>query len=131
MKYLERFLLEASRDEKNQPSTPPEEPTKPTEELLSVMSVRESGVIAEKPLPPSSPLKPGWTISFYGTSGRVEGGKIKAGRIDFGRWIFTLEDGRELKEREILSVMRIEGGHLLGAWSVREHGIAGEGLFDE
>lgn len=75
------------------------------------------------------PIKPGWAVSFRGPTGQIEGGRVEDAHYR-GGWIFTLKDGMELRGTEILSVAKVENEVWKGAWTVRDHGLSGEGLFE-
>lgn len=134
MKYLERFLEGAFPEQKNQTDIPTHEPTELTKGLSSVLSVPESRymgeILIQTEQADDSPIKPGWAVAFKGASGQILGGRVKTAHRQGGTWVFELEDGLRLPEGKILSVARVEGGKWLGAWSVREHGLSGEGLFE-
>lgn len=134
MKYLERFLEGAFPEQKNQTDTQTHDPTELTEGLLSVLSGGESRDIGEILIQTEqaddSPIKPGWAVAFLGTTGQIQGGRVKTAQRQGSIWIFTLEDGQRLPEGKIRSVAMIEGGKWMGAWSVREHGLTGKGLLE-
>lgn len=127
MKYLERFLEGAFPEQKNHTDFPTHEPTELTEGLSSVLSVPESRhmgkILLQTEQADDSPIKPGWVVAFLGTTGQIQGGRVKTAQRQGSIWIFTLEDGQRLPEGKIRSVARVEGGVGMAAWSVKEHGL--------
>lgn len=72
---------------------------------------------------PKPPIRPGWVVAYRGKDGRIDGGTVKECKAISGGWAFTLGDGRQLRDREVLSVGQIEQGQWLKAWTVRDWGL--------
>lgn len=91
----------------------------------------ESGVL--RPVDPSAadsekmspPVLPDWVVAYRGRSGLIESGTVAEAVPSGTGWRFRLVSGIDLSESQILSVGEVEGGKLVGAWSVREHGLTG------
>lgn len=78
-----------------------------------------------------APIKPGWCVAYrQHRDAKIEGGRVRSARREGSAWTFTLENGEVIHEKKVTSVAMIEGGKWMGAWSVREHGLSGEGLFE-
>lgn len=75
--------------------------------------------------PVTSPIKWGWVVAYRAQNGRIAGGTVTGARLSGSGWMFTLSNGVELKDSEILSVGAVEGGQWLGAWKVARWGLDG------
>lgn len=86
---------------------------------------------------PIAPILPGWLVTYLDKAGKLSGGSEDPGhgtvqecRRDAGRWLVYLTDG----QRVPLSLIRAVGqmgvhGRICAAYTVREHGYDGNGLF--
>jgi hypothetical protein len=75
---------------------------------------------------PRPPLRPGWVVAFKDKHGRIDGGTVRGCSSVSGGWSITLSDGRTFRDREILSVGRIENGQWLASWTVKVWGLDGD-----
>ena len=77
------------------------------------------------------PVRYGWVVAYRAQNGRIAGGTVTGARPRGSGWTFTLSNGVELSDLEILSVGAVEGGQWLGAWTVKRWGLTGPRLLDE
>lgn len=88
------------------------------------------------PLPeaPTPPLQPAWLVVYRDQSGRLRGGsdEREAGTVqtctwDGIGWTVALTNGQTLPLRTITAVSQTDiDGHIVAAWTVREHGYDGQ-----
>lgn len=84
---------------------------------------------------PVEPLQPGWLVCYRDRAGRLAGGcddrangTVQSCQWDGHAWTVHLTNGQRLPLSAVLSVAKTDdAGAVLSAWSVREHGYAGEG----
>jgi hypothetical protein len=85
--------------------------------------------------PPAAPLQAGWLVVYRDRQGRLcggaddrEHGTVQACEWGWNGWTVLLTDGQRLPLSLIRSVGQIDqNGKLLAAWTVREHGLDGQG----
>ncbi len=84
---------------------------------------------------PPQPLQAGWRIVYRDHRWRLAGGSddpdhgtVKECRWSAGRWVVHLTDGQAIPQRRVRSVGAVDRkGQVYAAWTVREHGLDGEG----
>lgn len=82
---------------------------------------------------PDEPLQPGWLVAYRDRQGVLCGGcddrahgTVQACQWDEKGWTVHLTDGQRLPLSMIRSIGQTdEAGHLMAAWTVREHGLDG------
>lgn len=80
-----------------------------------------------------APILPGWVVTYQDRGGKFCGGSedkvhgtVKACHWEGGRWTVCLTDGQHVPLSNIRAVGKTdEGGRVLSAWTVREHGYDG------
>lgn len=82
---------------------------------------------------PIPPLQPGWLVTYRNRQGKLSGGSgdrahgtVQECRWDSTGWTLYLTDGQQVSLSLIQAVGKADNmGHILAAWTVREHGIDG------
>ena len=82
---------------------------------------------------PMPPLQPGWRVVYMDRLWKLAGGSedpdhgtVADCRWTAGAWMVHLTDGQEMPLSRIRSVAAMDDkGRLMGAWTVREHGLDG------
>ena len=84
---------------------------------------------------PTPPLHPGWLVVYRDRRGALCGGcddrqhgTVQECRLEGNGWMVHLTDGQKLPLSMIRSVGHTNAeGHLVAAWTTREHGYDGAG----
>ena len=101
----------------------------PTLPALSALSVPHRAIPAKTTAGPL--LQPGWRIVYRDHLWRLAGGSDdpEHGTVSAcGQDVVTLTDGQMIPLSRIRSVAAMDcTGRIMGAWTVREHGLDGEG----
>ena len=101
----------------------------PTLPALSALSVPHRAIPAKTMAGPL--LQPGWRIVYRDHLWRLAGGSDdpEHGTVSAcGQDVVTLTDGQMIPLSLIRSVAAMDcTGRIMGAWTVREHGLDGEG----
>ncbi|BCA55312.1 hypothetical protein W02_24520 [Nitrospira sp. KM1] len=82
-----------------------------------------------------APLRPGWLVAYRDRTGKLRGGfeeraagTIQECRWEGNGWVVDLTNGESLPASIIQAVGRVNAeGRIIAAWSVRHHGLDGEG----
>lgn len=134
-KWLAKFSADIQESLPDIPDIPPS---------VSGLSGSDSEVSAKITPPhhadkPTPPIAPGWLLTYRDQRGALCGGcddrqrgTVEECRWEDKGWTVCLTDGQQLPLSIIRSVGKTDReGHIVAAWTVREHGFDGNGTLQE